>query len=93
MSYVNGSWGLALRDDGRLQRRGPRVCYHEIRGEEMKRCKGQGKDSAANVSGKNSREYYIKICSHFYDVLGAILRSFCCVMRHNPCHPALRLVS
>jgi len=37
---------------------------------EMKSCKGQGKDSAANVSGKNSREYYIKICSHFYDVLG-----------------------
>ena len=34
MSYVNGSWGLALRDDGWLQRRGPHGCYHEIRGGE-----------------------------------------------------------
>jgi len=29
---------------------------------EMKRFKGQGKDSAANVNGKNIREYYVEIC-------------------------------
>jgi hypothetical protein len=44
--------------------------FMEKKKREMKRCKGQGKDSAVNVNGKNSREYYIKICLHFYDVLG-----------------------
>jgi len=51
---------------------------------EMKRCKGQGKDSAANVSGRNSRECYIKVCLNFYDVLGHTSKLLLCDVGKPP---------